>query len=46
MQRGPGSYVSVPQIISDDVSAESTVVVESPIKNNVACSSETVGQLV
>lgn len=34
------------QVISDDVPAEGTVVVERAIKHDVACSSETVGQLV
>lgn len=34
------------QVISDDVPAEGTVVVECSIKHDMACSSETVGQLV
>lgn len=46
MQCGPGCYISVSQIVSDDVPAEGPVVVESSIKHDVACSSETVGQLV
>lgn len=46
MQRGPGSYISVSQVISDDVPAEGAVVEESSVKHNVACSSVTVGQLV
>lgn len=46
MQRGPGSYISASQVISDDVPAEGPVVVESSTKHDVAGSSETIGQLV
>lgn len=46
MQCGPGGYISVSQVISDDVPAEGAVVIESSIKHDVACSSETVRQLV
>lgn len=46
VQSGPGSNISVPQVVSDDVPAEGTVVIESTVVHNVACSSVTVGQLV
>lgn len=46
VQRGPGSYIFVSQVIFDDVPAERTVVVESSIEDNVASSSEAVGQFV
>lgn len=46
VQSGPGSNISVPQVVSDDVPAEGTVVIESAVVHNVACSSVTVGQLV
>lgn len=46
MQSGPGSNISVSQVVSDDVPAEGTVVIESSVIDNMACSSVTVGQLV
>lgn len=46
VQRGPGGNISVSQVVSDDVPAEGTVVIESSVVDNVACSSVTVGQLV
>lgn len=46
MQSGPGSNISVPQVVPDDVPAEGTVVIEGAVVHNVACSSVTVGQLV
>lgn len=46
VQSGPGSDVSVPQVVSDDVSAEGAVVEESSVVDHVASSSEAVGQLV
>lgn len=46
MQCGPGSHVSMPQVVSDNIPAEGTVVVEGPIEHHVARPSETVGQLV
>lgn len=46
MQGGPCSHISVSQVISDDVPAESTVVVERPTEHDMSCSRETVGQLI
>ena len=43
---GPGGHVSVPQVVSDDIPAERTVVVESPIEHDVARAGEAIGQLV